>query len=100
MIDDPLTKRTVNIVSPINENKSTTIHLKQVSEDEDEDEDEDEKEVVSTAITHSADFFRWTHGHRRVMLTFVTIGIFAFMTVSWICMPSFFLQYLRVRLLE
>ena len=41
--------------------------------------DDDEKEPA-VSITHSADFFRWTHGHRRVMLTFGTICLFAFMT--------------------
>jgi hypothetical protein len=41
--------------------------------------DDDQKEP-STPVTHSADFFRWTHGHRRVMLTFGTICLFAFMT--------------------
>jgi hypothetical protein len=41
--------------------------------------DEDEK-APSTPVTHSADFFRWQHGHRRVMLTFGTICLFAFMT--------------------
>ena len=40
---------------------------------------QDEKEP-STPVTHSADFFRWQHGHRRVMLTFGTICLFAFMT--------------------
>lgn len=66
-----------NVVLPPNEIQSSPIHLKQVTEDDDNDE---EKEVISTTVTHSADFFRWTHGHRRVMLTFVTICLFAFMT--------------------
>jgi len=41
--------------------------------------DDDEKEPTAP-VTHSADFFRWTHGHRHVMLTFGTICLFAFMT--------------------
>ncbi|UJR15724.1 hypothetical protein I4U23_002659 [Adineta vaga] len=54
--------------------KNSSVHLENVIEDDDEDKQPKE------SITHSADFFRWTHGHRRVMLTFGTICLFAFMT--------------------
>ncbi|CAF0906004.1 unnamed protein product [Adineta ricciae] len=54
--------------------KTSPVHLDNVIE-----EDDDEKQP-KTPVTHSADFFRWTHGHRRVMLTFGTICLFAFMT--------------------
>jgi len=54
--------------------KNSSVHLGDVIED-----DDDEKEPT-VPVTHSADFFRWTHGHRRVMLTFGTICLFAFMT--------------------
>ncbi|CAF3371462.1 unnamed protein product [Rotaria sp. Silwood1] len=60
--------------SPIINKKNASVHLGDVIED-----DEDGKEPTSS-ITHSADFFRWTHGHRRVMLTFGTICLFGFMT--------------------
>ncbi|CAF0774850.1 unnamed protein product [Adineta steineri] len=39
----------------------------------------DENEPTNIIIP-STDFFRWTRGHRRVMLTFCTICLFAFMT--------------------
>lgn len=42
------------------------------------EEDDDEKEGTAS-VTHTTDFFRWTPGHRRVMLTFGTICLFAFM---------------------
>ena len=57
------------------ERKSTSVRLDEVLED-----DDDEEKEPATPVTHSADFFRWTHGHRRVMLTFGTICLFAFMT--------------------
>jgi len=42
---------------------------------------ENDIEKESTApTTHSPNFFRWTPGHRHVMLTFFTICLFAFMT--------------------
>lgn len=56
------------------ETKTHSIHLGEVPEDDDDDKE------VTASVTHSADFFRWTHGHRRVMLTFGTICLFAFMT--------------------
>ena len=59
------------IVTP---SSNQPVHLDEVLE-----YDDDEKEP-KTPVTHSADFFRWTHGHRRVMLTFCTICLFAFMT--------------------
>ncbi|CAF2372324.1 unnamed protein product [Rotaria sp. Silwood2] len=60
--------------SSTSDKKNASVHLGDVIED-----DEDGKEPTSS-ITHSADFFRWTHGHRRVMLTFGTICLFGFMT--------------------
>jgi len=54
--------------------KQSLVHLDGIIEF-----DDDEKDPIAP-ITHSADFFRWTHGHRRVMLTFGTICLFAFMT--------------------
>lgn len=75
-LDDSLKKQPNPTLLPNDEDQSSANHLKQVNEED----DEDEKEVLNTVVTHSADFFRWTHGHRRVMLTFVTICIFAFMT--------------------
>ncbi|CAF4140160.1 unnamed protein product [Rotaria socialis] len=64
-----------HIISPsINGAKNGSLHLPNVTED-----DEDAKEPTES-ITHSADFFRWTHGHRHVMLTFCTICLFGFMT--------------------
>ena len=64
---------------------SSTANLKKSSNglddvvEDDDDDDDDAKEP--TASVHSPpDFFRWTPGHRRVMLTFCTICLFAFMT--------------------
>lgn len=54
--------------------KTPSVHLEDVLEDDDDDK------RPNVPVTHSADFFRWTHGHRRVMLTFGTICLFAFMT--------------------
>lgn len=42
-------------------------------------EEEDDEKEGAASVTHSTDFFRWTPGHRRVMLTFGTICLFAFM---------------------
>ena len=53
--------------------KTTTACLGDVIEVDDEKE-------LTTSITHSVNFFRWTRGHRHVMLTFCTICLFAFMT--------------------
>lgn len=71
------TKDIPNDLSSSNgEAKKSPIHLEGVIEFN----DDDEKEEPTAPVTHSADFFRWTHGHRRVMLTFCTICLFAFMT--------------------
>ncbi|CAF1342473.1 unnamed protein product [Adineta steineri] len=63
-----------HITSLTNYPKNSSVHLKDVIEDDDDDKE------PKVSVTHSADFFRWTHGHRRVMLTFGTICLFAFMT--------------------
>jgi hypothetical protein len=67
-----MTHQTVSL--PIIDTEKASVPLNEVLE-----EDDDEKEP-KPPVTHSADFFRWTHGHRRVMLTFCTICLFAFMT--------------------
>ena len=75
--DGSINKASTNIhsIAP-----STTIHLNKATVCiGDVNENDDEKEQT-TSIIHSADFFRWTHGHRHVMLTFCTICLFAFMT--------------------
>lgn len=59
--------------------KSST-HLRNPTESDDNDDDDDDDKEPTAAVAHSADFFRWTQGHRRVMLTFGTICVFAFMT--------------------
>lgn len=43
-------------------------------------EEPDEKSVETKSPDDSANFFRWQSGNRRVMLTFATICLFAFMT--------------------
>ena len=53
---------------------------KHSSSDDDDDDDDDETTKDKRTRSQSVDFFRWTHGHRRVMLTFFTICLFAFMT--------------------
>lgn len=63
----------MNSSTLINSKRSITC-LGNVLEDDDDDKD------VTTSTDQSADFFRWTHGHRHVMLTFCTICLFAFMT--------------------
>ena len=60
--------------STVNTENSPTIRLGTVIEDD------DDGKGTTASVTHSADFFRWTRGHRRVMLTFGTICLFAFMT--------------------
>jgi hypothetical protein len=77
-IHTPLKVETKN--SPANLS-SSNIEIKQspVRLDGVIESDDDEKEPT-VPVTHAADFFRWTHGHRRVMLTFGTICLFAFMT--------------------
>jgi Na+/melibiose symporter-like transporter len=78
LTDDEHTNKSSNVNHPII--PSTTINSKKaVICLGDVVEDDDEKEPT-VPITHSADFFRWTHGHRHVMLTFCTICLFAFMT--------------------
>jgi hypothetical protein len=77
--DDEHIKKPVNverrIMMPLKiDPNNTPVRLDGVIED-----DDDEKEPTAP-VTHSADFFRWTHGHRHVMLTFGTICLFAFMT--------------------
>jgi Na+/melibiose symporter-like transporter len=78
----PLTSNeTKNVSVKINECiEKHEDHNSNHDDDDDNDDDDDEKEVTTMSVTHSADFFRWTHGHRRVMLTFCTICLFAFMT--------------------
>ena len=64
----------IKVTTPlIADRENQVIHLDGVIED-----DEDEKQGTAS-VTHSTDFFRWTPGHRRVMLTFGTICLFAFM---------------------
>lgn len=58
----------------------SSSHLRNVIESDDDDDDDDDDKEPTAAVAHSADFFRWTQGHRRVMLTFGTICVFAFMT--------------------
>ena len=72
--EQPVTKSIKATTPLITDKNNTSVTLNGVIE-----EDDDEKEPTSS-VTHSADFFRWTHGHRRVMLTFGTICLFAFMT--------------------
>jgi Na+/melibiose symporter-like transporter len=72
--EQPVTKSIKATTPLITDKNNTSVTLNGVIE-----EDDDEKEPVSS-VTHSADFFRWTHGHRHVMLTFGTICLFAFMT--------------------
>src|SRR5689334_20665313 len=77
--DDENTKKQRKVLQKIrtpvkNDTENLPVRLDGFTED-----DEDEKEPTAS-VTHSADFFRWTHGHRRVMLTFGTICLFAFMT--------------------
>lgn len=62
-------------------NSSTLINSKRsiacldnVLEDDDDDKD------MTLSSKQSTNFFRWTSGHRHVMLTFCTICLFAFMT--------------------
>ena len=59
---------------PTIDTKPVSVRPEEVLEDDDDDKE------PKTPVTHSADFFRWAHGHRRVMLTFCTICLFAFMT--------------------
>ena len=61
------------ISSSMNHSKKPVVCLDNVVEDDDEKD-------ATTAKTTSTDFFRWTPGHRHVMLTFCTICLFAFMT--------------------
>ncbi len=78
LTDDEHTNKSSNVNHPIV--PSTTINSKKaVIGLGDVVEDDDEKEPTAP-IAHSTDFFRWTHGHRHVMLTFCTICLFAFMT--------------------
>ncbi|CAF1197478.1 unnamed protein product [Rotaria sordida] len=75
--DDQYSNVDHNIISSsTNDKNNSSVHLG----DRIEEDDDDGKEPTSSSITHSADFFRWTHGHRRVMLTFGTICLFGFMT--------------------
>ena len=60
--------------------KKSSNGLDDVVEDEDEDDDDDDAKEPAASVHSSPDFFRWTPGHRRVMLTFCTICLFAFMT--------------------
>lgn len=56
---------------------SSTVHLRKPSHTHDEDDQVDKLDPTSS---EPPEFFRWAHGHRRVMLTFSTICLFAFMT--------------------
>jgi Na+/melibiose symporter-like transporter len=79
LTDDEHTDKSTNVNHPII--PSSTINSKKlVGSLGDVVEDDDEKETTPPPITHSENFFRWTHGHRHVMLTFCTICLFAFMT--------------------
>ena len=82
LTDDEHTSKSSNINHPIApsstmNSKKAVVSLDNVFED---DDDDDEKNVTSSPVTQSTDFFRWTRGHRQVMLTFCTICLFAFMT--------------------
>jgi Na+/melibiose symporter-like transporter len=78
LTDDEHPNKSSNVNHPII--LSSTINSKKVVVSlGDVVEDDDEKEPT-TSVTHSVNFFRWTPGHRHVMLTFCTICLFAFMT--------------------
>ena len=77
LADDQLIHPSTNIIHPLTPT-SSTIHLRKTSQNNEEEEDEGSK--VNPSPTEPVEFFRWTHGHRRVMLTFCTICLFAFMT--------------------
>jgi hypothetical protein len=73
LADDEHIDKSLNITHPVA--SSLSIHLTGISHDlknviarDDNDNNEPDE------------FFRWTPGHRRVMLTFCTICLFAFMT--------------------
>jgi Na+/melibiose symporter-like transporter len=61
---------------------SSVINLKRTTNGLDDviEHDDDDKEPTASIRSHSEEFFRWVPGHRRVMLTFCTICLFAFMT--------------------
>jgi hypothetical protein len=59
---------------------SSTIHSKNTTTCLGDVVEVDDEKELTTSDTHSTDFFRWTHGHKHVMLTFCTICLFAFMT--------------------
>jgi len=78
LTDDEHTSKLSNLNHPII--PSSTINSKKaVVSLDDVVEDDDEKEPIPP-VTPPLNFFRWTPGHRHVMLTFCTICLFAFMT--------------------
>lgn len=79
LTDDEHNTKSSNVNHPIipsstNHSKKPIVCLDNVVED-----DDDEKDAM-TLNGSSKNFFRWTPGHRHVMLTFCTICLFAFMT--------------------
>ena len=78
LTDDEHTSKSAPINHPIIPS-TAMICKKTVGSLDDVVEDDDEKEVTPS-VAQSATFFRWTRGHRHVMLTFCTICLFAFMT--------------------
>lgn len=68
----------IPIGQPISSSSRTSLRKRLPSDDDENEEDETRKNHQNRS--ESVDFFRWTKGHRHVMLTFFTICLFAFMT--------------------
>ena len=78
LTEDEHTNKSLNGDHPID--PSSTIHLKKAPICLGDVVEVDDEKELTTSATPSVDFFRWTPGHRHVMLTFCTICLFGFMT--------------------
>ncbi|UJR30895.1 hypothetical protein I4U23_018405 [Adineta vaga] len=79
LTDDELMNKVLDDIDP--NVSSTSIRLQKTTRSLDDiNEYNDDKTLPIDTTMHSANFFRWTPGHRHVMLTFSTICLFAFMT--------------------
>ncbi|CAF1235078.1 unnamed protein product [Adineta ricciae] len=77
LTDDELMNKPSTDVDP--SGTSASIHSQKTTRSIDDTNNNHKTSPMSTTAD-SGDFFRWTRGHRHVMLTFCTICLFGFMT--------------------
>lgn len=77
LTDDELMNKPSADIDPLG--TSVSIHSQKTTRSIDDTNNNDKTSPMNTTA-NSSSFFRWTRGHRHVMLTFCTICLFGFMT--------------------